>query len=49
VITYLLNNNLFTKEEAEQWEKDVFEDTVDKFNSGTLDFEYYLGESIQNS
>ena len=45
-MTYLLNNDKFSIEEAMKWEKDVFEDTVNKFNAGTLDYEYYLGENV---
>ena len=46
----MLNNDLYTSNDAQVWEKDVFEDTIYKFNDGTLNYSYYLpNETIYKS
>jgi Niemann-Pick C1 protein len=42
----MLNNDGFTKFNAETWEKDVFEDTINQYNQGTLNISQYLNETI---
>ena len=38
----MLNNDGFTKSNAETWEKDVFEDTINQYNAGKLNISKYL-------
>lgn len=38
----MLNNDAFTSNDAQVWERDVFEDTIKKFNDGSLNYSYYL-------
>lgn len=38
----MLNNDQFTSNDAQVWEKDVFEDTINKFNDGTLNYSFFL-------
>ena len=38
----MLNNDKFTSNDAQVWEKDVFEDTIKKYNDGTLNYSQYL-------
>ena len=46
----MLNNDLYTSNDAQVWEKDVFEDTINQFNDGTLNYSYYLpNETIYQS
>jgi len=48
-ITFLLNNNFYTNKIAEQWEKDVFIDEINKFNdqhSPELIIDYISERSI---
>jgi len=42
VVTLLLNNDVFTKEQAEIWERDVYLDTLDKYNNDKLNYSEYL-------
>lgn len=44
----MLNNDAFTKEDAELWEKEVYEDTINQYNDGTLNYSKYLNEPIIN-
>lgn len=38
----MLNNDKFTANDAQAWERDVFEDTIHQFNNGNLNYSYYL-------
>ncbi len=38
----MLNNDGFTSNDAQVWERDVFEDTIKQFNNGNLNYSYYL-------
>ena len=42
MVTLLLNNDVFTKEQAEIWERDVYLDTLDKYNNDKLNYSEYL-------
>ena len=42
MVTYLLNNDKFTQNDALIWEKEFFEDTINQYNQGTLDYKKYL-------
>ncbi|EGR30695.1 niemann pick type c1, putative [Ichthyophthirius multifiliis] len=47
IVTYLFNNDKFTQDIANDWEKQVFADTVFAFRNKTLDFSKYLNETIE--
>jgi len=49
-VTMMLNNDKFTEDDAQVWERDVFEDTIKQFNDGILNYSYYLpNEEIHQS
>ncbi len=42
MVTFMLNNDKFTFGDAQVWEKNVWKDTIEQFNAGTLNISYYL-------
>lgn len=44
-VTYLLNNDKFTKEDAELWERDVWMDTLEAYNNRDYEKLYYYYDS----
>lgn len=46
IATFLLNNDPFTLNKAIDWENKIFEDTIERYNAGTLNFSEYLRDEV---